>query len=888
MKRFGLLKSCLGVLGRMVARRPVLTLVAIIALTLAAVPMAMRSVRSENVEKDLLKVLTAGLPRAEAYKRLAEDFGVIDRHFLLIELQNPDDLPAAKRFADILAEKLCGDTALIRTARSRIALNRFLRDHAHLYLDDQIAGQLTARTTDEAIARAMQRNRELLKISPEMKQRVLLDPLNFYESLREVAAKRTGGDSSPIDVDGYMVSPDNRLLMVSAQPTRPAAQGEKDGFTARLLRHTRESVKAARAECFAAQPEVSSRLKVSIGGSYAALQEGGQLIVGGVLKSALTSFLGVLLLFALVYRRPLAFVFLGLPLAVPVIWTLALAPLLLPEYGGRISVVGGAFAAVLLGLGIDYAVHLYNRFAAERAAGSSPEEAAERSVRGTGEGIFYGALTTVIAFAGMTLTNFRGFKEFGRLAALGVALTAAVLLVGLPAALTLLARLRGNRSPAPRPFSFGLGAVAQLVRARPGTLVSVGLLALVLSVAAMFANPDPAKWGVWFEPDIGKLGPPHHLEKAGEVNRRAAQAFGMDYREISVVIRGATSSEALEETARLCARARKCKMVRSVRGLVDLVPAPSAQRRSLAIVAKLDLGRLPGRIDKAAVAAGFKPGAFASCPFSTFVAGMAERARKGRLLDPQELAESDDPESASVRELVGYVYCAPVRQGEGHRTHTLLSVVGGREGRGLESADYERMARELGVDGRGALMTSHMLVVYELKDSVRHDLFMMIAVVAGTVLLMMFVALRKPVYVLLAVSPVILGGAYMLLTMKATGLALNYVNILVFPVLIGIGVDNAVHLIIRYRQEGGNAGAALMETGRALVVCSLTTVFGFLSLLTCPHWGLKSLGITVAIGMGFVLLASVFFVPAVLEMASRRNRPRPQDGDSARSPRQPE
>jgi predicted RND superfamily exporter protein len=863
-----MLRKLLTAVGGAVARRPGTVLAGIVLLTAGALPFAIRTVNPANIEKDLLQVLTAGFPRAEAYKRLATDFGVTDRHFVLVEMDDPADLPAAKRFADRLAEGLGAEEKLVVSARSRMELAGFLRENAHLFLDEEIAAKLAARTTDEALLAAMKRNRELIRVSSEMKERVLLDPLGLVEVLREVARGRAGGESAPVDLEGYVLSPDGKTLMVSAQPTVPAAQGETGGFTDRLLAATDRAISSARAECFADDPRTGSRIRTRVGGSYAALKEGGQLIIAGVLKSALTSFVGVLLLFSLVYRRPSAFFFIGLPLTVPVIWTLGLVPLGLPEYGGRLSAVGGTFAAVLLGLGIDYAVHLYNRFVAERAGGATPGESAERSILDTGEAIICGALTTVIAFAGMTFTSFRGFREFGRLAGLGVLLTAIVLLVGLPAALAILARLRGSRA-APQPFSFGLAAAARLVRRRPGTLLAVWLLGFAVAVAAMFPIFSP-QWGVYFELDLGKLGPPKHMEEVGQVNRDAAEAFNLDYREISVVVRGRDCAEVMERTAEMCGRARKCDLIRSVRGVLDLLPAPSAQRRSMELVEELKFDELPARLDKAAVKVGFSPGVFRRCAFSKFAGGMAARAAGGKVLDPAELACSGAPELSGVRELLGYVFLRPSGDVKVFRTHTRLSVKSDRGRKGLKSHHYRQLGEEIGVDRENVTMTSYMLVVYELKDSVKKDLAIAISAVSAAVLVTLLLTLRRPVYVLTAISPVLIGGALMMLVMKLTGLYLNYISMLVFPVLIGIGVDNAVHLVIRFRQENLDAGAAVMETGRALVVCSLTTILGFMSLLTCPHWGLRSLGITVGIGMTFVMTCSVLFVPAVLELVARR------------------
>jgi hypothetical protein len=609
-------------------------------------------------------------------------------------------------------------------------------------------------------------------------------------------------------------------------------------------------------------------------------------MIRGLICSVASSLVVILLMFAFVYRRPSSLLFVGLPLLAPVVWTLAVAPVLL---GGRLSMLGLAFAAVLLGLGIDFAVHLYNRYVAERAAGRAPAEAAAASVERTGEGIVIGALTTVAAFAGMTLTKFRGFTEFGVMAGVGVFLTMAALVLAVPSALTLLARVREPNRVAPRPCSLGLESVARAVRARPGAIVAVGLLVLAAGIGAMFTDPEHP--GIRFESDFAAIGPPEQVDTSGALNRRISRDFGLAEREISVIVRGASAAEVLERTRQLRERARALARdgaLGPMRSILDLVPAPGEQGRSLELAGGLALDGFAARLDRAAVAAGFRSGAFAR--FAGEVEKLAGRIRAGRRLDVEHLP---DP---MVAELAGLFFRAPGEKGVRNllperpfgcsaqkvpdtffSTHSRIALPARRYG----SRDYQALAASLGIDGQAVTMTSHILVAYELRDSVRGDLLLVTGVVAAVVLVMLWASLRSLILVALAMSPVLIGGAGMLLVMKAFGLDFNYINVLAFPILVGIGVDNAVHLIIRARQDG-ELRPAITDTGRALVLCSLTTIWGFFSLyqplLSPPHWGMRSLGLIVAVGMSFALLVSLGFVPAALELLSRRKPAPPAVG----------
>jgi phosphatidylglycerophosphatase A len=110
-----------------------------------------------------------------------------------------------------------------------------------------------------------------------------------------------------------------------------------------------------------------------------------------------------------------------------------------------------------------------------------------------------------------------------------------------------------------------------------------------------------------------------------------------------------------------------------------------------------------------------------------------------------------------------------------------------------------------------------------------------------------------------------------LLGLVATaGMELNYMNIIVLPVLLGIGVDGAVHLVLRGMEPTVHSGGALGETGRAIAGANLTTALGFGALMIADHPGLDSLGSLAVVGLSVNLLVTLVALPALLSMAGSR------------------
>jgi hypothetical protein len=139
-------------------------------------------------------------------------------------------------------------------------------------------------------------------------------------------------------------------------------------------------------------------------------------------------------------------------------------------------------------------------------------------------------------------------------------------------------------------------------------------------------------------------------------------------------------------------------------------------------------------------------------------------------------------------------------------------------------------------------------------------------------LMLVFRSLR---HAALAMLPLALGWVWMIGAMKPAGLQFDIANLVALPLLLGIGIDAGAHIIHRYRESaaehGGTARVSdlVRGTGAAVLVSSLTTMFGFAALTFGGYGAMRSLGLLLVIGIAFSFLASTLLLPALLVITRR-------------------
>ena len=140
------------------------------------------------------------------------------------------------------------------------------------------------------------------------------------------------------------------------------------------------------------------------------------------------------------------------------------------------------------------------------------------------------------------------------------------------------------------------------------------------------------------------------------------------------------------------------------------------------------------------------------------------------------------------------------------------------------------------------------------------------------IVIYVFVVFRNLRTVLFFLLPVFVGSIWTLGIMDIFDLKLNMANLVILPLILGIGVVNGIHITHRYREEDDKTKVVLgKSTGQAVVLSSLTTIIGFGSMMVADHYGVFSLGLVLSLGVLCCLIASVTFLPALLKLSAEKN-----------------
>ena len=141
-------------------------------------------------------------------------------------------------------------------------------------------------------------------------------------------------------------------------------------------------------------------------------------------------------------------------------------------------------------------------------------------------------------------------------------------------------------------------------------------------------------------------------------------------------------------------------------------------------------------------------------------------------------------------------------------------------------------------------------------------------------LLVLLVDFGKLRHTLLALLPLLAGLIVTLGVMALCGIALNPANMIAFPLILGVGADNGVHVMHDYRERPRGKRYRLgRATGRGILVAALTTVLGFGTLSLASHRGLASLGMALTLGVTCCMLTALVLLPAFLSQGKARKKP---------------
>jgi predicted RND superfamily exporter protein len=827
-----------GRLARSIARRPWWWLLGGLASALLAVLPATRL----RPEVDLAALLPEGSAAAEDYRVFLETFGGLEKVFVVISARAGEPvgegelLEAAWRFEELLRESsLVSGVRSGGTAEDEEFLLRWVVPRMALLLDDG-AELLSRRASPEGLREAAARLHASAQVpGGEIRLRLASrDPLGLSQEL----LARAGGEAGlPVEpMSGAFLSADGDTTLLIVQPR----VSEIDSSGGRALRALLEQAWAT----VGGELDVSGIDWLATGGPlYAAADE--ELIRRDMIRTVGTSVAGCLAVLILAFVGWATAAATTVTLAVAAAWLAGALALV----SGSISALSLGFAAVLVGLGIDYAIHGATRYREAREEGAPPAAALESAFARSGAAIAASAATTAGAFGVLFFAHFRPLFEIGLVVALGITSVAVATATVGAASLVLIDQrwpgaLGSGRSAKGsflwRALGAGPAAVANAAARRP---VLVLALAVALSAASLLGLRSLS-----LDSDPRSLRPEGHPAIAAE--ERLVSEFGLGFETATAVITGATLDAALEHSA------AAATLLRDRLGAGAAVDAPSDwlassrfARERLGAIAALDLGGVAADLEAALRAENLSP--------RYFEPGIRALDRLVAGEDPGAPPRAQWPDW--LREQVAV---------DGDRTAVALRVRLADDSAAL-LADPE-LARALGEVAPGASLASSARLGEELRQLAVLDAERLVELALLAVAILVALSFRgSPRWAILAVTPVV-GGT--LWTFGLWGFAVgrcDLMSLAVAPILLGIGIDDGLHAT-----HGAAASGSLREgvasAGRAMTLTTLTTVVGFGSLTVSSIPGLRQAGLLIALGVALCLAATLVVLPAIGALVERR------------------
>jgi predicted RND superfamily exporter protein len=824
-------------LARLIARHPRTVLVVGIIVTSIAVISASHL----QLRTDLADLLPSKSSSAADYRTFLSVFGGLEKVFVVVRppLGGDDETAASVTEAAVALAALLSDSPEVALAKAGVSTEdeefflKYVVPRALLLSGGNWRGILEDILRPEFLRERAATIRSKV-ISPTSALEVPILAADPFGLVNEVPGFRFLSSSLPVDpVTLTFLSEDGEASLVIVTPAR----SEIDPSGGRALV---EDLEAAFSEV-RANLGLEFRFDAVGGPLYAAADE--ELIRNDLKRTVSGSAVGCLLFLVA------AFGGIALPsiLLITVLFALALTGGLIAGLFHGISAISLGFAAVLVGLGIDYGIHAATRYRQSRMDGLSREDSLVATYRGAGPGILTSALTTAAAFGVLMFAHLRPVRELGVLVTCGI-LSMLVMTVTVGAAALVLWKGPSKRAE-------GGGALWRWIGASVDFCVSIGtrypfaVLAVTVCVVVVSAAGIPR---LRFESDLRAVRPIDH--PAMEAERLLVEYFDVGVGTVTFVVPGNDLGDALES----CARVRAALQMElgdgaDITSPADWLGVPSTIQDRLRVLEEFSMQPGISVFEAELVKSGLNPHGFS--------VGLNALRDLDEGRDPAPLDRANWP--TWVKELVSV---------EDDRTWVMMRLR--LPGEVWQDGPPAEFVTSIKSAVPGIAVASIPAVGRDLRNLAKSDLRRLSWIALFVVFTVVILSFRGSVYdSFIALTPVVVGSVCLLGVWGFLGHPIDLITLVVLPILLGIGIDDGLHAVHGTRGASPLPLAdAVSISGRAMTLTTLTTCVGFGSLTLSHVPGLRNGGVLVAAGVVACLIATLVVLPAWDRAASMIRR----------------
>ncbi len=819
-----------------------------------------------EIRTDLESLLPQGSPSVVALEESRARTGSTDSYIVAATSPDPE---ANVRFVEAMAAEIqtWPETQWVQTDRDP----SFFAEHALLYmpvpdleklrdtLEDEIKLQkkyinpmfVDLRTPEERAAEDRERRQLCRWIDPRLPTRLGLDQETFDDFMNadelglepcmedaaagaatpageQAAAPPASAAAPPASaaapahppLPGHLkhklISPDGGVAVVMASLSEPAT----DVVKARgLMERGQAAIDKLQPETF--HPE----MRASVGGAYQNFKEV-ESISNDSTTATIISTVVVLVILLGFFRNGRSLLLLVVPLAMGIIWSLGLTSVTF----GHLNISTLFVFSMLIGMGIDFGIHLYARILEEYRSGNPMAESIATAITSSGRGMLSAAATTVASLLTLLMAHFVGFIEFGLIASAGIALCLAAAVFVMPPLIFALERIVQTKRP-----EGGLTSGADAPALAPARLKSVRVAAVTLMLAS-FAGATLAGVNaeqVSFEHDFSKLRGPSTgtgISYGSAVGRKKSASPAMILGQDDAQMR-----EVHEQLAQRLLEARPDDHLKSFITIQTYVPPEQEARMAVIdeiheLVEDKKLDRTKGKardlIEKMRKLSDVKPFTVAEVP------GWAQRS----------IQERDGRVGA-----IGYLYSSAPK---------------------WDAYALQDFQDDLGViktSSGPVLVASSGFILSDVVRTVKSDAFTLLPWIFGALALVLLLDLRSLKGTLVCLTSMAVALLFTLGGMIVFDIKVGLYNMIVLPMVLGTGIDGSIHIHHRYLELGtARIHEVFKTTGLSVAASSLTTLGGFLGLLFVAHQGVATIGSLAVVGISACLLAIFMVLPGLL------------------------
>lgn len=530
----------------------------------------------------------------------------------------------------------------------------------------------------------------------------------------------------------------------------------------------------------------------------------------------------ILLVIVLSYRRFISIPLIIIPLVIGIIWTIGLTTVIV----GGLNLITIFLALILFGLGIDFGIHNLSRYLEARKMGIDHIGSIAQVIGNTGTASLVAAITTAASFYALTLTDFRAFREFGLIAGSGILLIFLSMYTIFPALVSILQNFISTK-PLDKKLDAQnqIGWLSSVARVKATLVITVcsitfmGYYAVNLGFEKNFKNIQAErsldhKWATLQSKDIFKGGHDRAILLVNTLDEvKKIEAYFEEY------IKKDTETPTV-------------KMITSIR---NFLPEKEIQANRLRIIE-----RMRKRLEE--------------------VGAPDELKDKIKYLEIDGLDIDELPEGLR-RAFLGNEAIP------GYLMYIFNSVT--MDDADLAKQFYDDVA-QFTVDGITYYPASESFVFVEMIALMKDDAVKAILLVLLVTYSVLLIFSRSFMNALIMITPPFLCLLFTVGIMSIFGIKLSIINMVILPSIIGISVDNSIHLFERFMENpGGQKTSDIMgTTGIATTITTLTTLLGFSGLLLASMGGLRSMGLVAVIGFLISLILTWTVLPALLNHLS--------------------